>query len=474
MYVDGWAPLPKQSIMTTHTTSPSPESTYYLFWPDEKDMRRSGYASVAHVPCIFDGAWSYVGAASRYLRERALLEWSPGRGRGAVVISNRFPTKKSLTVYGEALCNFLEWAGARGFDWRSVNYRDHIVGGYQAEMVNGCWSAAGKPLSPATINLRVKEVCNFLQWASDNALRVSFEVLYAYKSMSANNAKSTYGHRRIEVVVRAGAVRKNPKSLRMPTDDELRRWHKSVLIEKGAVKALMCELIIQTGIRREEAVQWRVDTLPINRSDWNVQGGIVQVEICFGTKGQKYRVNERDEKGPSRIICVPLRLALALNDYLVTKWPQLRRKYVQSAPSDVEKRSRIRAGESRLFLSEYSGEPISSQALYQAWVGVTHLPFDGWSPHGGRHYWACKTLLIEMNRRSDQRGGIQGGASLDWITGCAMDTLMMIIKPQLGHISSETSELYLVWLQRIFSLTVMQEAYAVALDELACGEVNCE
>lgn len=460
--------------MTTHTTSHSPESTYYLYWPDEADLRRSGYGSVAHVPCIFDGTWSYVGPASRYLRERALLEWSPGRGRGSVVISNRFPTKKSLSVYGEALCNFFEWAGVRGFDWKLVNYRDHIVGGYQAEMMNGSWSASGKPLSPATINLRVKEVCNFLRWASENSLRASFEVLYAYNSMSADNAKSTYGHRRIEVAVRAGAVRKAPKSLRMPTDDELRRWHKSVQVEKGSVKALMCELIIQTGIRREEAVQWRVDTLPINRSDWNVQGEVVQVEICFGTKGQKYRLDDLQEKGPSRIICVPLRLALALNDYLVTKWPQLRRKYVQSSASDVEKRSRIRAGESRLFLSEYSGAPISSQALYQAWVGVTHLPFDGWSPHGGRHYWACKTLLVEMNRRSNQRGGIQMGASLDWVTGCAMDTLMMIIKPQLGHISSETSELYLVWLQRIFSLAAMQEAYAATLDELTCGEVICE
>lgn len=444
-------------------TTPNRNLSYYLFTPDAEDMRASGYAAVAHVPCVFANDWTYEQDASRYLRERALLEWSPRHGEFLAI--GRYPTDKSLRVFGEALCNFLEWCELRGIDWHDVDYGTHVLSGYQAEMLRGTWSASGRPLSPATVNLRVGEVCNYLVWASERGIRGAFEVQRTLKRVNAGSARNSHGHKAREVEVRVGAVRRDPQTLRIPTDEEVRRWHMAVAIEKGPTKALVCELILRTGIRREEAAQWRLDTLPLDRQSWRVQGGVVEVTIVFGTKGTKHEAAHGERAGPARIIALPVDLALKLAEYRDLQWPRLRAKYVSAAPTSAERRSRMQKPTRNLFLSDYTGLPLSAQSLYQAWTKVSHQPFEGWCPHGGRHYWACKTLLAAVSARISAHSD-GGKASADWITGSAMDTLMLVIKPQLGHVSSETTNKYLVWIQRAFTTTEVQEAYAASLDAL--------
>jgi len=49
----------------------------FLFWPDPDRLVAKGYASVANVPAIFDSNWKYHEELSRFLRERALAEWTP-------------------------------------------------------------------------------------------------------------------------------------------------------------------------------------------------------------------------------------------------------------------------------------------------------------------------------------------------------------------------------------------------------------
>jgi len=144
------------------------------------------------------------------------------------------------------------------------------VQGYQAQMLDGAWSVSGEGLKGSTVNQRVLHACNFLQWASDRGLRSSFEVVAAPVRVRADSATSVHGHKGLRAMARAGAVRQAPASLRMPTDEEVAKWLVSVRIERGATKALMCELVLASGMRREEVVQWRVDTLPEDRSDWHV------------------------------------------------------------------------------------------------------------------------------------------------------------------------------------------------------------
>lgn len=48
-----------------------------MFMPDPKRLSDLGFASVAHVPVLFDGKHRYCQIHNRFLRERALGEWSP-------------------------------------------------------------------------------------------------------------------------------------------------------------------------------------------------------------------------------------------------------------------------------------------------------------------------------------------------------------------------------------------------------------
>jgi integrase len=126
----------------------------------------------------------------------------------------------------------------------------------------------------------------------------------------------------------------------------------------------------------------------------------------------------------------------------------------------------------QLFLSDYTGEPVSAQSIYEAWTTVTALPFKGWSPHLGRHYWACKKLIEGIEQRKKaldlQKDCVM---SADWITGSAADDIELVIKPQLGHSGGSTTQRYLVWVQRAFTLTDMFDKYEAHLESLLAGEV---
>ena len=47
-----------------------------------------------------------------------------------------------------------------------------------------------------------------------------------------------------------------------------------------------------------------------------------------------------------------------------------------------------------------------------------------------------------------------------------MDVLMFEIKPQLGHVSKETSERYIAWILKATTLTNVSDAYEQSLDSM--------
>lgn len=445
--------------------------SYYLFWPDAEDLKNSGFGSVAQVPCVFRTDWSYEEAASRYLRERAKLEWVSSSTEMRSMSRARYPTRQTLEVYGQAACNFLEWCELRGLDWRTVEYTRHLVDGYQAEMVSGLWSASGRPLKASTVNLRVREACNFLSWAAWRDLRRQFKIVASTRKVAAHSARSSHGHHALEVQSRAGSVRPDPIRLRIPTDAEIKAWHNSILIQKGFTKALMCEVVLKTALRREEVVQWRVDTLPESERDWHRTGDFVNVTIAYGAKGPKTVDENGEECGPPRVIAVPLNLARRLAHYREFIRPGLRATYARAAYGVEERRRRMRAVCRQLFLSDFTGEAVSAQSLYEAWTQVYSMPFKGWSPHLGRHYWACKTLIDTIEQRAKTLVRPSGYAfPSDWILGSATDTIDMVIQPQLGHVSAKTSQAYLVWVQRAFTMTAMHDEYEQELETLVTTE----
>lgn len=441
-------------------------------------MKEAGFSALSHIPFVLDGQWRYEDSASWYLRDRAMLAFSPGTDSGTAQASGRYPTRKSLEAFGRALTNFLEWCEARRFDWRKVEYTKHLINGYQAEMQRGSWSASGRKLSARTINGRVGEACHFLDWASQRALREAFKIITVTKNVSLPTHRNSRGHEAVQKEVRAGRVRPDPAKLRLPTDVEIEVWHRSVRIESGYTKALMCELILKTAIRREETCQWRIDTLPLDRKDWLVRGESVTVTIEYGTKGAKtYEdddLEEGGERGPARSIVMPLSLAEKLAHYREYMRPGNRSTFVRGASNDAERRARRRTPNNLLFLSDTTGRPVKASRLYEAWTGASRRPFAGWSPHGGRHYWACKTLIAAIERHRRTAGANAPAVSLSptWITGCANDALLLEIKPQLGHIDPATTELYIKWVTQTFSQAELHDAHLADLEGVAITELE--
>lgn len=442
----------------------------YLMWPEKEQMLEAGFQDLSGVPFVLRDDWSYHDEASWFIRDRALLAYKPGLDSIAAQASGKYPTRKSLEAFGRSVINFLEWCEARHVRWQDVEFTSHLINGYQAEMMRGSWSSSGNKLNPNTVNGRVSEALHFLDWAGQRGLREHFQVLTVTKNIVVPTHRNTHGHQAMQKEVRAGRVRPNPSTLRLPTDEEVKAWHRSVTIESGFTKGLMCEVILKTAIRREEVSQWRVDTLPIDRADWQVRGDNVTVAIMYGTKGGKDEDEEGLEYGPSRSITFPLSLAERLAHYREFVRPVNWSKYVRAAKTDVERRERRRNQPKRLFLSDAIGRPVTASRLYEAWVHASRCPFPGWSPHGGRHYWACKTLIKAIERH---RLAVEGSAgelsalSPTWITGCATDTLMLEIRPQLGHIDLATTEMYIQWVTQTYAQSALHDAHLADLEGIA-------
>jgi integrase len=434
----------------------------YVMWPILGAMQESGFQHLSKIPFVISGARGYHREASWYLRDRALLAWTPGNNQH----NGRYPTRQSLSTYASSLVDFLDWCAESSRDWHVVEYTNDLVHGYQHQMGSGLWSASGKPLSAQTINMRVSEAMRFLQWSAARSLRKPFDAITVTRTLSLPSHQHAGKNMQKEVEVRAGKVRPDPVTLRMPTAPEVARWLKTVGIEKGPTKALMCDLILQTAIRREEACQWRVDTLPESRKDWNIKGDTVTVKLEYGTKGGKTTDENGDERGPSRHIDMPLAMAERLDDYRKNVRPRNRSNFVRTnSTTSAERRELAKANPRQLFLSDSNGRPIQDHTLYDAWTNVSYLPFEGWSPHGGRHFWACTTLLSVIKKNAAALGSVLNAATnSNWITGCANDTMMMKIKPQLGHVSGATTEQYLIWVLNASAQVDLNDGYQDALE----------
>ena len=411
------------------------------------------YPALADLPFLLDSRPGFHRLGNAFLNDRGLGLWAPGnRGDGP---RGHVPTPRSMHNYAQWLANFLEWANLRGVDLATCDYATHVMGRYQKEMVDGLWSRSGKGLAPRTINLRVQQACDFLCWMGQTGRRAAFQVPYETARLMVGSATSSAGHLAKEVRVRKGKVRPEQKRLRIPTDEQIRQWRHRVLERYGPTSALMCDTVLLTAMRREEVVCLRTDTLPESRSDWHIENPTappvkqnVGITIRFGTKGQSYGKDAGDKIGPARNISIPLTLALQWDDYrrgarnaAFAEWM----KGVRGTAKVAHARKAV-----HLFLRESDGARFSGSDFYTAWVGV-ELPGRGWSPHKGRHWWACSMLWREMNT-SQGFGHLSQETPAALLEKTALDYIRLIIQPQLGHASSTTTMIYLKWVREMLGV----------------------
>lgn len=427
-------------------------------YSDSEVTTRAGFGKVAHLPFILDSRPGYHRLGSRYLIDRGLGLWDPEtRGKGVHAAALGDITIKN---YADWLINFLEWADVRVVRLEVCDYVEHIQRRYQKEMLKGIWSRDGAPLSPTTVNLRVQQACDFLMWMADKGLRKPFDVATEVIFVKARKATSSVGHLKQEKQVRKGKVRQRKRRLRMPTDEQIGTWLGKVYERFGYAKGLMCQTILLTATRREEAASWRVDTLPEEKKDWHI-GNLdapkaeqrVLLTIRFGTKGPGYGVDHGDKIGPERDIWIPLEFAERLDDYRKRKDGRnaALKRWVKSAPTPAEQRKRI-VDAVHLFLDEKTGAPITSKQLYHAWTGV-ETPYKGWSPHLGRDWWACTTLWKKAGKPEPLRSPKSG--ELDpLLQSTAATVIRLEIQPQLGHADDSTTMIYLQWFMDMLGSTL--------------------
>jgi len=411
--------------------------------------------------------------------ERGTGKWHP-ETRGAMKSQRRPPTPRSIKNYADWLVNFLEWAELNEVDLITCDYIDDIVNRYQKNMEKGVWSRDGRKLSSATINRRVMLASELMMWMSDKGLRTRFDVVTIPVAGKSDSKYSESKHKKSEE--RWGKLRENKRRLRMPSQKELVAWLNSVYRSYGSTYGLMCESVLMTAMRREELACLRVDSLPEDRRDWHLKDvdapfarQRVLISIQYGVKGHDYGKDHGDKIGPKRDIWIPMQLAERWHTYRNVKGGRIAalKFWVNAAPTVKEKRQRIEDSV-HLFLDEKTGCRVSANQLYHAWTGGA-VPYKGWSPHRGRDWWSCATLIQELEDQFPREKGFDESTKLH-LSGAAADVIRLIIKPQLGHLDEETSMTYIQW----FTDTIARNVTIGYDQELAkhagyeCGDAGGE
>lgn len=434
------------------------EYGFKLVFPDPAGLTDAGFGRVAHVPAIFDSSPRYSRLPSRFLIDRALGVWDPAN-RGTKP-NPRPPSRISIKNFGYWLCNALEWAEIRGVDLMKSDYTSVLVGRYQQEMLRGIWAESGEPLAAKTVNARVDLALEFQMWCADKGYREPFLIPTQVRTYYAGSHTNSKSHEAKIVEARKGKVRANKHMLVFPSDQEISAWRKQVYAhpDLGATQGLMVDHILQTAIRREELASWRVDTLPLERKDWQVVNPhqpedkqLVAVTIDKGTKGREFYIDEHGDKtGPQGTIQLPLTLCKRIDDYRNNE-RKFALKHVTRGVRDLAKAKQLVDNTVHLYLNPKTGKRYTGDQIYRFWKeagGPKH-----WSPHLGRDWWACQHLWQRMQEYTALIKQVQGLTTLDAehpMMRALKDTVIQVIQleiqPQLRHVSSATTEIYLQWL----------------------------
>ena len=399
-----------------------------VFYPNRSRLIAIGFSAVADVPVIFDRGCAYQRAHSRYLRERATGEHYPNIDE-SILPRNR-PRKTTLINIANHLAIFVDWCDDNQLNWQTIDYNECLI--LQNAMATGKWSPSGRKLTRETANIRVDEITSFLQWAAERKLRGTFSVPVRTSSRTFSTGASAFrGHalcRRRAGRLKVGSSQSGSFSW-LPTGREIAAWLDAVRARRGEAKYLACRFILETGVRLHELIAINEEQIPSAEE--------LQASIHSGrtTTSIKLTVTKGDRP---RTIDIPIIYAHELRTWADSKRLRLRYLYY--------KRHNIHAS-ARLFLSDargYEGQPINGPAIYECFAKVEPRP-NKWFPHFGRHTYACLTVLETLRNEATAAGSEIGRMGVDWINSRGQ-WILHSLQLQLGHLSDETTKIYLRWL----------------------------
>lgn len=429
--------------------------SYKVVYASPEVLIEAGYGKVSNLPCIFDSGLAYHRNGSRFLIDRGLGLWDPKeRGKRERTLP---PSSQSMKNYAHRLANFLEWCDIRVVEPMKADYTQDLINRYQKEMQKGIWSAEGRELRERTINAYVGTAADFLTWAADKGLREPFFIPKVTRTIVVESATSSVSHLPKQVEARRGKLREPKRRLGFPVQHEVEAWLQRIYRKElvGPTEGLLCETILETGLRESEVAGLRLNTLPEKIDHWKIadpevadEHQAVLVEVVFGTKGPEYGKDHGDKIGPRGTIRIPLQLAIKLHKYRETERSRALAVAIKNGRTVAEQR-KIRDESVHLFLNPRTGRRYSGSNVYDVWRSVD-LPQKGWCPHLGRDFWACSYLwrkiedhrrLLEHALKTELEESIIAALKSN-----AQSVIELEIQPQLRHASRETTINYLQWL----------------------------
>jgi hypothetical protein len=369
------------------------------------------------------------------------------------------------------LANALEWSEARKVEPMEADYSSTLIGRYQVEMLSGTWSQDQDPLSAQTVNAYVNTFLEYLLWAADKGFRKQPVVPTVRRTYVSGSYKNSRSNEVKTVESRKGKVKVSKKSLAFPSDTTIEAWRKSIYAAPvlGQTQGLMVDHLLGSAIRREELACWRVDTLPLNQRDWKIvnpdspeDNQMVSVTLRYGCKGRELYRDHGDKVSGDQDIKISLSLARRIHEYRENARPRALLQQTKGV-RDKKKLREILDESVHLYLNPKTGRRYTGDQIYRFWKsgdGPAH-----WSPHLGRDWWACTALesatkqqedLLNqiMTMRCDNQDVGEDHPLMQMLSHVARSTIQLVIKPQLRHVSEDTTENYLVWLSNKFQMPV--------------------
>ena len=147
-----------------------------------------------------------------------------------------------------------------------------------------------------------------------------------------------------------------------------------------------------------------------------------------------------DQGRPPPVIMLSIHFAA-----MVREWLDERRGALDLAFEKRTGRPKIKAA-LRVGQQKHEGTPISGPTLYRCFKKkVPGGPGNLFFPHFGRHFFACMFILRGTSYDARLRGMTLAGMGADWVHDRG-NFWLKIVQRQLGHLSEQTTEIYLRWL----------------------------
>lgn len=338
-----------------------------------------------HIPFMVNRQMQLVNTVNRYWREE-------------IITNARWASKKTWRSYAERLYDFFAYLEDNDINWQHVD--KHITGHYRCYLQTQ--GPNGKPLHPNTIYDRIRCVDAFYKWALTQKLIA--ELPFSYRNTRQQRGFLFQANRKTFDTLQNRALPKRQQRIdRIPTREEIATWLRYLPTKRDQ---LIAWLIIESGLRREEAIYLNCAVLPQPDSTQGHHHETITLALdpkITPTKGSKYRTVE-----------ITRNLFLKLHQY---RYSEQRLTYCKRYYEQYNIEPTV------LFLSR-NAEPLSLSRLDKACQKASTNSGINIHPHLLRKTFATHTLLF----RKQALGG--DTATRLWLMA------------RMGHTSFETTQLY--------------------------------